>query len=71
MNYKKLVRLFHLIQIESIELNSHKDHRLFMAFSIAAMHIGDCMVTDPDSIDVSYPNFISDMEKCGARISIV
>jgi 3-phosphoshikimate 1-carboxyvinyltransferase len=57
--------------VTGIELNSHNDHRLFMAFSIAAMHIGDCMVTDPDSVDVSYPNFISDMEKCGARISIV
>ena len=53
------------------ELNSHKDHRLFMAFSIAAMRIGDCVVTDPDSVEVSYPNFISDMENCGARISIV
>ena len=57
--------------VTGTELNSHKDHRLFMAFSIAAMRIGDCVVTDPDSVEVSYPNFISDMENCGARISIV
>ena len=54
-----------------VKLNSHKDHRLFMAFSIAAMYIGDCTVTDPDSADVSYPNFVSDMQNCGAKISIV
>ena len=53
------------------ELDSHKDHRLFMAFSIVAMHIGDCVVTDPDSVEVSYPNFISDMENCGGKISTV
>ena len=53
------------------ELNSHKDHRLFMAFFIVAMYIGDCTVSDPDSVDISYPDFISDMQNCGAKISIV
>ena len=50
------------------ELNSENDHRLFMAFSIVGMYIGDCTVTDPDSIQVSYPNFISDMKNSGAQI---
>jgi len=57
--------------INDVELNAHGDHRLFMAFSIVGMLIGDCTVTDPDSASVSYPNFISDMQNCGARISIV
>ena len=52
----------------SAELNSENDHRLFMAFSIAAMYVGDCIVTDPDSVQVSYPNFIKDMKNCGAQI---
>ena len=39
-----------------------------MAFSIAAMYIGDCTVTDPDSVQISYPNFISDMQNVGAQI---
>ena len=56
---------------KDIELDSHADHRLFMAFSILAMFIGDCIVTDPDSAGVSYPNFVSDMQNCGARISMV
>ena len=54
-----------------VELDSHGDHRLFMAFSILAMSIGDCVVTDPDSASVSYPNFVSDMQNCGGRMSIV
>ena len=57
--------------LNDIELNAHDDHRLFMAFSIVGMFIGNCTVTDPDSASVSYPNFISDMQNCGARISIV
>ena len=57
--------------VDGVELNSHGDHRLFMAFSIVAMLIGNCSVTDPDSAGVSYPDFISDMQKCGAKISIV
>ena len=50
------------------ELNSENDHRLFMAFCIAGMYIGDCSVTNPESIEISYPNFISDMNKVGGKI---
>ena len=54
--------------LNSAKLNSENDHRLFMAFSIVGMYIGDCTVTDPDSVQVSYPNFISDMKNVGAQI---
>lgn len=50
-------------------LNSENDHRLFMAFCIAAMYVGGCTVSDSDSVDVSYPSFISDMSRTGAKIS--
>ena len=50
-------------------LNSENDHRLFMAFCIAGMYVGDCTVTDPDSVKVSYPNFVEEMNKIGAIIS--
>ncbi|HUU47878.1 MAG TPA: 3-phosphoshikimate 1-carboxyvinyltransferase [Nitrosopumilaceae archaeon] len=52
-------------------LNSENDHRLFMAFCIAGMYVGDCMVTDPESVKVSYPNFIEEMNKIGAKISVM
>lgn len=56
--------------LKSAELESTDDHRLFMAFSIAGMFVGDCTVTDPDSVDVSYPTFVEDMRKIGANITI-
>ena len=50
------------------ELNSENDHRLFMAFCIAGMYVGNCTVTDPESVQVSYPNFIEEMNGIGAKI---
>ncbi|HSD04339.1 MAG TPA: 3-phosphoshikimate 1-carboxyvinyltransferase [Nitrosopumilaceae archaeon] len=50
------------------DLDSSDDHRLFMAFCIAGMHVGNCTVSDPESVDVSYPSFIGDMNRVGAKI---
>ncbi len=50
------------------DLDSSDDHRLFMAFCIAGMFVGGCTVSDPESVDVSYPTFIEDMNKIGAKI---
>ena len=50
------------------DLNSEEDHRLFMAFCIAGMYVGDCTVTDPESVQVSYPNFVEEMNRLGAKI---
>ncbi|MCV0372032.1 MAG: 3-phosphoshikimate 1-carboxyvinyltransferase [Nitrosarchaeum sp.] len=55
-------------KMQSAELDSENDHRLFMAFCIAGMFIGNCHITDPQSVSVSYPNFIKDMNNCGAKI---
>jgi len=54
--------------IISAQLNSENDHRLFMAFCICGMYIGGCDVTNPESVEVSYPNFISDLTKIGGNI---
>lgn len=51
------------------DLDSADDHRLFMAFCIVGMFVGNCTVTDPQSVDVSYPNFISEMNRLGGKIS--
>ena len=55
-------------KLHSADLNSENDHRLFMAFCIAGMYIGNCTVSNPESIDVSYPNFISDLKRIGGKI---
>ena len=57
------------LELHPAELNSENDHRLFMAFSIAGMFIGECTVSDPDAVKVSYPEFISDLVNTGAKIN--
>ena len=56
-------------ELHAAELNSENDHRMFMAFSIVGMFIGDCTVSDPDAVKVSYPEFIEDMKNVGAMLS--
>lgn len=50
-------------------LNSENDHRLFMAFCIGGMYVGNCTVSDSESVNVSYPNFINDMNTIGGKIN--
>ena len=56
--------------LTSANLNSENDHRLFMAFCIAGMYIGNCTISDPDSVKISYPNFISEMKRVGCKIFV-
>ena len=56
-------------ELHPAELNSENDHRLFMAFSIVGMFVGECTVSDPDAVKVSYPEFISDLVNTGAKIN--
>jgi len=56
--------------IKGAKLNSENDHRLFMAFCIAGMFVGDCSVTDPESVKVSFPNFIEEMNAIKGKIRI-
>ena len=58
-------------QLSGADLNSEDDHRLFMAFCIVGMYVGNCTVTDPESVDVSYPSFVSDMNRVGAKIATI
>jgi len=55
-------------KLTGADLNSENDHRLFMAFCIAGMYVGNCTVSDPESVEISYPNFISDMKRTGSKI---
>jgi 3-phosphoshikimate 1-carboxyvinyltransferase len=52
-------------------LDAHGDHRMFMAFTLASMLAGGgCSVEGVDSLDVSYPEFLTDLSKLGAGIVI-
>jgi 3-phosphoshikimate 1-carboxyvinyltransferase len=54
---------------KNASLEAYEDHRLFMAFAIAAMMTEKSVVAGAESVDVSYPNFVQDMKSLGARIS--
>jgi 3-phosphoshikimate 1-carboxyvinyltransferase len=54
--------------IKSATINSFNDHRLFMAFSIAALATEESTIYGAESVDVSYPNFVTDLKKLGAKI---
>ncbi len=55
--------------LKSTKFNPEKDHRLFMAFCIAGMYIGNCTITDSESVNISYPDFIRDITKIGGKIN--
>ena len=57
-------------RLTSADLNSENDHRLFMAFCIAGMYVGNCTISDPESVEISYPNFISEMKRIGCKIFV-
>jgi len=56
--------------LTSADLNPENDHRLFMAFCIAGMYVGNCTISDPESVEISYPNFISEMKRIGCKIFV-
>lgn len=49
-------------------LDSAYDHRLFMAFCIAGMYVGDTTVSGSESVAVSYPGFVRGMERAGGDL---
>lgn len=51
-------------------LDAHDDHRMFMAFSLASLLAPRSLgVVGVDSLDVSYPSFLDDMNKLGVRVA--
>ena len=57
--------------IDSCTLNSHNDHRMFMTFCLVGLASKNgCIIEGAESVDVSYPNFITDMHSLSARIEV-
>lgn len=56
-------------KLKNALLDSHNDHRLFMSFIIAAMLTEKSIVDGVESVDVSYPSFVQDMKRIGAKLS--
>lgn len=51
------------------EVDSHNDHRIVMALSIAATRAkGDIIINNPMAIEKSYPNFFEDYKNLGGSL---
>ena len=57
-------------RLKNAELDSHNDHRLFMAFTIASMLTNKSIVRGAESIDVSYPSFLAEIKRLGANVNL-
>jgi 3-phosphoshikimate 1-carboxyvinyltransferase len=55
-------------KLRNAAINSFDDHRLFMAFTIASLSTEHSVIDGADSVDVSFPNFISELKGIGAQI---
>ena len=56
-------------RLEAAPMDAHDDHRMFMAFSLASMLIpGGAPILGAESLDVSYPTFLEDIKRLGAKV---
>ena len=55
-------------QLRGAEIEPHGDHRIAMAFAVAALGaIGATVIRDADCAAVSYPNFYEDLDRVAER----
>lgn len=56
-------------RVRGAHVDSHNDHRVFMALTIAALAAeGETTISGVESVDVSYPSFLNDMMSLGADL---
>ncbi|KUO42698.1 MAG: hypothetical protein APU95_01375 [Hadesarchaea archaeon YNP_N21] len=59
-------------QLKGASLNSYGDHRMAMALTLAGLIArGETLIDGAESIKVSYPGFISDIIKLGAKVEVI
>ena len=57
---------------KAAEINGFNDHRIVMAFSIAASFInGKTIITDSEAINKSYPLFFKDLKRLGGNVDVI
>jgi 3-phosphoshikimate 1-carboxyvinyltransferase len=55
---------------KSAVLDAHEDHRMFMAFSLVSLLAPtEIRVLGVESLDVSYPSFLDDIEQLGVEVA--
>jgi len=58
--------------VTSARVHSHHDHRIAMACSVAALKSsGATILSNPEAVKKSYPDFYSDLKSLGAHVEIL
>ncbi len=58
--------------VKGAELNGYKDHRIVMAFSVAALCAkGETVINDAESINKTYPKFFEDYNLLGGKANVI
>jgi 3-phosphoshikimate 1-carboxyvinyltransferase len=61
--------IYHCDQLEGCDINHENDHRIAMAFTIAALFAKTpSQISDIEIVKDSYPNFLEDIKKLGAGV---
>jgi 3-phosphoshikimate 1-carboxyvinyltransferase len=56
---------------KTIEINTHNDHRIAMAFAPLALVSNGVIFDDDTVVKKSFPNFWNEIEKCGLMSSVI
>lgn len=58
--------------VHGAELNGYNDHRIVMAFSIAALFAnGETQITQAESVNKTYPAFFEDYNRLGGKANVI
>jgi len=59
-------------RLKGAEVESHHDHRVAMALSLAGMAAeGETIINNAESINITFPSFIKKMKKLNAHIEVL
>ena len=56
-------------KIKNDKIKTNFDHRIAMSFAIMGSKIGNLEIEESDSINTSFPTFISEFNKVGGNLS--
>ncbi len=66
------LRLEGVRQMKGARVTSYGDHRMAMTFAVAGLVArGETIVDGAENIPVSYPTFVGDMRKLGAKLELI
>lgn len=58
--------------VHGAELKGYNDHRIVMAFSVAASFaVGDTVIDEAESINKTYPSFFEDLNSLGGKANVI